>query len=134
MRNVFPIVLLVVLVFFLIPNYKINQEKIFDQLENGCLVYSLHHKLVLDAQEMLEPYLWTRVLAIEFYNTVVGHAVTVFVYKNITFIYDPNRGSFVAARFPLYDPLTLAEICFPKIPVKDAVFIEPTLTLNSPIF
>lgn len=134
MRNVFPILLLVILVLFLTANHKINQERLFDQLENGCLVYSLHHKFVLEAQERLEPYLWTRVLAIQFRDSLAGHAVTVFIYKNVTFVYDPNRGSFPVAGYPLYDPLMIAEVCFPKLFIRKAAFIEPTLTLNSPIF
>ena len=55
-----------------------------------------------------------------------------FVYKNMTFVYDPAKGSFVVARFPLYDPLTIAEISYPKVVIKEAVFLEPTLTLHYP--
>lgn len=87
--------------------------------------------MTLDAQERLQPYLWTRIVAIQFQG-LMGHAILVFVYKNMTFIYDPAMGSFVAARYPLYDPLVIAEIAYPKIKIKEAVFLEPTLTLNYP--
>jgi hypothetical protein len=134
MIKVLPATILVILFIWFISTYRIREEKLFEQIDNGCLVYSLHFKHTLEAQERLEPYLWTRVLAIQFYKTIAGHAVTVFVYKNMTFIYDPNRGSFVAARTPLYDPMTLAEICFPKLAIKDAAFLEPTITLEKPVF
>jgi hypothetical protein len=126
-----PVLVLVVCFFLFLPNYKAGQEKIFHELENGCLIYSLHMKMIIDANERLEPYIWTRIIGIEFVGRL-GHAILVFVYKNMTFIYDPAQGSFVAARYPLYDPKTLAEITYPKSVIKDAYFIEPTITLNYP--
>jgi len=110
---------------------KPDQIKLVSQLKNGCLIYSLEFKMALEAKEKLQPYLWTRTLAIRFVDGS-GHAVTVFVYKNITFVYDPNIGSFIAAMYPLYEPMEIAEIAFPRIPIKAAVFIEPTLTLTYP--
>lgn len=117
--------------FLFLPNYKNGQEQILHELENGCLVYALHLKMTLEAQERLEPYLWTRIVAIQFQG-LMGHAILAFVYKNMTFVYDPAKGSFVVARFPLYDPLTIAEISYPKVVIKEAVFLEPTLTLHYP--
>lgn len=126
-----PVTILVACFFMFLPNYKKGEEKFFHELENGCLVYSLHWKMVMDANERLEPYIWTRILAMQFKGKL-GHAVLVFVYKNTTFIYDPAQGSFPAARYPLYDPQTLAEIAYPKLTITKAAFIEPTLTLNYP--
>ena len=134
MKNILPIVLLVVLVLFLTANHKINQDRLFDQMDHGCLIYALEYKYALEAERRLSPHLWTRVLAVHFYGALTGHAVTVFVYSNITFVYDSNRGSFPVAFYPLYDPLTIAEICFPKLVVRKAAFVEPTITLNTPIF
>lgn len=85
--------------------------------------------MAMEANEMLAPYLWSRVLAIHFYNKV-GHAVNVFVYKNFTFVYDPNIGSYPIYERPIYDPLQLAEILYPKIPIKRAYFLEPTFLLH----
>ena len=102
------------------------------ELDNGCLVYSLHMKMILDAQERLEPYVWTRTIAIQFNGRLLGHAILVFVYKNMTFVYDPAQGSFIVARYPLYDPKTVAEIAYPKLHVTEAAFIEPTITLTYP--
>lgn len=126
-----PVIILVACFFMLLPNYKAGEEKIFHELENGCLVYSLHMKMIMDANERLEPYLWTRIIGIEF-RGFLGHAILVFVYKNMTFVYDPAKGSFVVARFPLYDPRTVAEIAYPKVEIKNAFFLEPTLTLHYP--
>lgn len=100
-------------------------------MENGCLVYALHFKMSLEAEKKLYPNLWVRTLGIQF-SRRLGHAVVVFVYQNMTFIYDPAQGSFVAARYPLYDPKTLAEIAYPKSIITEAYFIEPTITLNYP--
>ncbi len=118
--------------FLFLPNYKAGEKKIFHELENGCLVYTLHMKMLLDAQERLEPYIWTRTIGIQFNGRLLGHAILVFVYKNMTFVYDPAQGSFVVARYPLYDPKSIAEIAYPKLHVTEAAFIEPTLTLHYP--
>ena len=88
--------------------------------------------MLIDAKEKLRPYIWTRTIAIQFNDKRLGHAILVFIYKNITFVYDPNIGSFAVAHYPLYDPKAIAEIAYPKIRVKEAVFIEPTLTLTYP--
>jgi hypothetical protein len=127
-----PILILVSGFFLFLPNYKHQENKVLHELENGCLVYALHLKMTIDAQERLEPYIWTRIIAIQFQKTILGHAILVFVYKNMTFVYDPAMGSFVAARYPLYDPMTIAEIAYPKIAIKSAYFLEPTITLTYP--
>lgn len=131
MIKTIPIFILVTCFFLFSPNYKKGEEKILHELENGCLVYALHLKMTLDSQKRLQPYLWTRIIAIQFQGTL-GHAILVFVYKNMTFVYDPARGSFVAASYPLYDPRTIAEIAYPKLIIKTAVFLEPTITLTYP--
>jgi len=125
-----PIFLLVTCFFLFWPNYKVvenpHELKI---LPDGCVVYALWHKMALDANEMLEPYLWSRVLAIHFYGRI-GHAVNVFVYKNNTFVYDPGLGTRPIYERPIYDPLQLAEIMYPNTPIKKAYFLEPTLLLQ----
>jgi hypothetical protein len=134
MLRTLPAIILVIIFIWFVSTYTVRDDRLFEKIDNGCLVYSLHFKYAIEAQKKLEPYLWTRVLAVQFYNTISGHAVTVFVYKNMTFVYDPNVGSFIVATYPLYDPLTIAEICFPKLSVHSAMFLEPTLTLNYPLF
>lgn len=131
--GVISLIIIVFLLFRPFANSSVKQKEQTSvlQLENGCLIYSLQFKMALEAKEKLQPYLWTRTLAIRFIDGS-GHAITVFVYKNITFIYDPNIGSFIAAMYPLYEPLELAEIAFPRIPIEAAAFIEPTLTLTYP--
>jgi hypothetical protein len=124
-----PIFTLAVLFLLFLPNYKEYEQPELLMIEDGCLIYSLHHKLALEAKETLEPYLWTRVLAIHFYGKV-GHAVNVFVYKNFTYVYDPNVGTYPLYERPIYDPLQLAEIIYPKIPIRKAYFLEPTMLLQ----
>ena len=87
--------------------------------------------MVIDGNEKLQPYMWSRIVAIEF-RGLLGHAILAFVYKNMTFVYDPAKGSFVAARYPLYDPLLIAEIAYPNVEIVRAVFLEPTLTMTYP--
>lgn len=124
-----PIFLLLAAFIFFLPNYKESEAPSLIELSNGCLIYSLTHKMVMESNEMLEPYLWSRVLAVHFPNKI-GHAVNVFVYKNNTFVYDPNVGTYPIYDRPIYDPLQLAEIIFSDIPIKKAYFLEPTFLLQ----
>ena len=127
-----PVVILVAGAFMFLPNFQQPKNIMFTELENGCLVYAIHMKMMLDAQERLEPFIWTRTIAIQFNGRLLGHAILAFVYKNVTFVYDPAQGSFVAAMYPLYDAQAIAEIAYPKLHVTKAAFIEPTLTLHYP--
>lgn len=124
-----PTVLFCVAMLFLFANYTPKEKGKLDSLEDGCLVYSLYYRNSILAQEMLGKTMWSRVLAIHFHGQL-GHAVAVFVYENNTYVYDPNRGSFILAPYPLYDPVTIAEIVFPKMPIKRAYYLEPTMLLH----
>jgi hypothetical protein len=124
-----PTLLLALAVFFFLDLYTVRETNKVLMLEEGCLVHSLYFQQAVLAKQMLEPYMWSRVLAIHFYGRL-GHAVTVFIYKNITWVYDPNIGSYIIATYPIHDPLTIAEIAFPKLAVKKAFYIEPTLLLH----
>lgn len=123
-----PIFLLCGAVLFFFANYTPKEKASLEMLENGCMIYSLHYKNALDAKAMLGEDIWSRVLAIHFYGKL-GHAVTVFVYKGNTFVYDSNLGTYPVANYPLYDPLTIAEICFPKLVIRKAYYLEPTFLL-----
>lgn len=125
-----PIIFILAGIIFFLPNFKIIENPYeLKILPDGCMVYSIHHKMALDANEKLKPYLWSRVLAIHFYGKV-GHAVNVFIYENNTFIYDPGLGTRPIYERPIYDPLQLAEIMYPNTPIKKAYFLEPTLLLQ----
>lgn len=124
-----PIILLLAAFVFFWPNYTESEAPSLMMLPDGCMVYAIHHKMAIDANEKLTPYLWSRVLAIHFYNKV-GHAVTVFVYKNFTFVYNPGLGSYPLYERPIFDPLQLAEMVFPDTPIKKAYFLEPTMLLH----
>lgn len=132
MLKFLPTFVLVLLFYFLILGYERKEERLFQQLDNGCLVYALHFKMLLDANDRLQPHLWSRIIAIQFGGRLLGHAILVFVYKNITFVYDPAQGSYVLTAYPLYDPVTIAEITYPKLHIRSAKFIEPTITLTYP--
>jgi len=125
-----PTALFALVFFFYLGTYNVKEKKFIELVNQGCLVQSLYFQQAKLASEILDQYIWARVLAIQFYGMVEGHAVTVFVYKNITWVYDPNRGSFPVAHFSLYDPLMIAELAFPKLHIKKAYYIEPTLLLN----
>lgn len=127
MSKVWPTFLLTCL-FFTFLAYPKKEPQVLLELKGGCLVLAMHYRLALQANETLEPYLWSRVLAIHFPGKI-GHAVTVFIHKNVTYVYDPNVGSFVVAGYPLQDPLAIAEICFPDLVVRKAYYIEPTMLL-----
>lgn len=124
-----PTLLFASAIFFVLFTYTKKEEKFFEMLDDGCLVHSLYFQQTILANHMLDDYMWSRVLCIQFYGKL-GHAVTIFIYKNVTWIYDPNRGSFPIANYPLYDPYDAAEIAFPKLPIKKAYYIEPTFLLH----
>jgi len=124
-----PAIIFFAVIFFFFANYLPREQRKYEMLDEGCLVHALQFKYALEAQEMLGEYLWSRILAIQFYGAI-GHAVTVFVYENNTYVYDPNRGSFIVAGYPLYDPLMIAEICFPDSFIKRAHYLEPTMLLH----
>ena len=125
-----PTILLALAVFFFFDYYSLKEPKKLEMLDEGCLIQSLYFQQAIQAKEMLGDQIWSRVLCMYFYGGIAGHAVTVFVYKNVTWVYDPNRGSFPVAHYPLYDPLMISEICFPKLFIKKAYYIEPTLLLH----
>jgi hypothetical protein len=124
-----PIFLLLAGFVFFLPNVKSYIEPELKILPDGCVVYAIHHKMAMEANEMLTPNLWSRVLAIHFYSKV-GHAVNVFVYKNNTFVYDPGTGTYPIYDRPIYDPLQLAEIIYPDTEIRRAYFLEPTFLLQ----
>jgi hypothetical protein len=124
-----PIILLCAAIMFFFASYTPRPQEKLNMLDDGCLIYALHYKNSVLAQEMLGKTIWARVLAIHFEGGF-GHAVTVFVYENNTFVYDPNRGSFIVSPYPIYDPLTIAEIAFSKIVIKRAYYLEPTFLLH----
>jgi len=124
-----PTLLLLAAFVFFLPNYTEFEEPEFLMLDDGCMIYSLHHKLAMQAKNTLDDKLWSKVLAIHFYGKV-GHAVNVFHYENFTYVYDPNVGSYPLYERLVYDPLELAEIIYPKIPIRRAYFLEPTFLLQ----
>lgn len=124
-----PIFFLVACFVFFLPNYTEFEEPDLLLLDDGCLIYSLHHKLAMQANDLLKDKLWSKVLAIHFYGKV-GHAVNVFHYENFTYVYDPNVGTYPLYERLIYDPLELAEIIYPKIEIKKAYFLEPTFLLQ----
>ena len=121
--------MIAVAAFFFFDYYSLKETKEMTMINDGCFVQSLYFQHAVQAQQTLNDIVWSRVLCIHFYGKL-GHAVTVFIYKNVTWVYDPNRGSFPVARCPMYDPLTIAEICFPKLIIKEAYYVEPTLLLH----
>lgn len=125
-----PIVFLLVIFTFFWPHYSvIKNPKEIVMLEDGCMIYALEYKMALEAVEKLEPYLWTKVLGVYFLDKT-GHAVTIFIYKNYTYVYNPGKGTYMIYERPIYDPLQLAEIIFPYENIRTAYFIEPTFLLQ----
>lgn len=124
-----PTALLAVAAFFFFDFYSLKEPQKLTMIHDGCFVQSLYFQHVLQAQQTLEQFVWSRVLCIQFYGKL-GHAVTIFIYKNVTWIYDPNRGSFPIANYPMYDPKMAAEIAFPDLIIKEAYYVEPTFLLH----
>jgi hypothetical protein len=125
-----PTLLFGLAIFFFLDFYSLKEQKKYTMLNEGCLVHSLDFQQAIQAREMLGDQIWSRVLCVFFYGGIDGHAITVFIHKNITWVYDPNKGSYPVANYPLHDPLMIAEICFPKLFIRKVYYIEPTLLLH----
>jgi hypothetical protein len=111
-------------------SYKPKTDDYLVELKDGCLVLSIYHKNVLLANEMLRDQIWCKVIGIDFYRTPIGHAVLLYHYGGKTYVYDPAQGSLLISNYLIYNPLNVAEIMYPKLDIRKAYFLEPTMLLH----
>jgi CDP-glycerol glycerophosphotransferase (TagB/SpsB family) len=121
---------LVILLGFL-PNYstKPPQEDII--LNNGCLIYAIQYQYAIEAKNILnESNVWAKILLYKLKGEKSGHAVTLYVYKNKTYVYDPAFASYQLSEFPIYNPYRIAQLMHPLSKVLWAEYAENVLLYN----
>lgn len=121
MRLFFLLLSLVVLFIFFAeqPKKPLDEDLI---LENGCVIYALNYKKALKAGELLdEVEVWNKMIFLKMTGMKSGHAVLVFIHHNVTYAFDPGRGTYTLAYFPVYDPWDIAELLYP---LQDVIFAK----------
>ncbi len=131
MRNIFFILLCLILILGILPNYstKPSEEDII--LKNGCLIYSIQYQHALTAKNILnESDVWAKILLYKLKGEKSGHAVTLYVYKNSTYVYDPAFSSYQLAQFPIYEPYKVIQLMHPMSKILWAEYAETVMFYN----
>jgi hypothetical protein len=120
-----------VLVLGLLPNYSTKHVQEDFVLENGCLIYAIQYQHALKAKNILsESDVWAKVLLFKVLGAKSGHAVTLYVYKNSTYVYDPGFASYQLSQFPVYNPYKVAKMMNPTRDIAWAEYAENVLLYN----
>ena len=113
------------------PNYSskpIEEDLI---LKNGCLIYSIQYQHALIAKKILgDSDVWAKILLYRLKGAKSGHAVTLYVYKNKTYVYDPAFASYQLSEFPIYNPYKIIQLMHPASEVLWAEYAENVLLYN----
>jgi CDP-glycerol glycerophosphotransferase (TagB/SpsB family) len=129
--KIFYVCCCLVIILGLLPNYSNKPEKENIILENGCLIYAIQYKYAVEAQNILsESNVWAKVLLYRLANNKSGHAVTLYVYKNKTYVYDPAIASYQLTEFPVYNPYKIVSIMHPLSKIAWAEYAEDVLLYN----
>jgi hypothetical protein len=117
-----------VLLLGVIPNYDVTPAPEDLILENGCVIYALNYKKVLKAGYLLnEVDIWNKMIFLKTSKMTAGHAVLLFIHGNITYAFDPGRGTFTLAYYAIYDPWDIAELLYPGETIIFAKYAETAL-------
>lgn len=131
MAKIFYLCLSLVILLGLLPNYstKPPQEDII--LNNGCLIYAIQYQYAIEAKNILnESNVWAKILLYRLKGAKSGHAVTLYVYKNKTYVYDPAFASYQLSEYPIYNPYRIAQLMHPLSKVLWAEYAENVLLYN----
>jgi hypothetical protein len=129
--KIFYLCLSLVILLGLLPNYstKPPQEDII--LNNGCLIYAIQYQYAIEAKNILnESNVWAKILLYRLKGAKSGHAVTLYVYKNKTYVYDPAFASYQLSEYPIYNPYRIAQLMHPLSKVLWAEYAENVLLYN----
>lgn len=125
------LLLIFIIILGIIPNYSIQPVKEDIILNNGCLIYAIHYKHAIEAKNILnESNVWAKVLLYKVKGAKAGHAVTLYIYKNNTYIYDPAFASYQLAEYPMYDTYKIVERMHPLNKVAWAEYAESVMLYN----
>lgn len=131
MIRFFFLCLALILILGLLPNYSTRppQEDII--LDNGCLIYAIHYQHALEAKNILdEANVWAKVLLYKVKGARAGHAVTLYVYRNSTYVYDSAFASYQLTEYPIYDPYKVAQMMHPLNKIQWAQYAENVMLYN----
>jgi CDP-glycerol glycerophosphotransferase (TagB/SpsB family) len=131
MARLFFLLMSLVLLLGLIPNYSKRSEKEDIILNNGCLIYAIQYQYALEAQNILnESNVWAKILLYRLVGNKSGHAVTLYVYKNKTYVYDPAFASYQLTEFPVYNPYKIVSLMHPLSKIAWAEYAENVMLYN----
>jgi CDP-glycerol glycerophosphotransferase (TagB/SpsB family) len=115
----------------LLPNYSTKQIKEDIILDNGCLIYAIQYQYAIEAKNILnESNVWAKILLYKLKGAKAGHAVTLYVYKNSTYVYDPAFASYQLTQFPVYEPYKIVQLMHPMSKVEWAEYAENVVLYN----
>ncbi len=131
MARLFFLLMIFVILLGLIPNYSKRSEKEDIILNNGCLIYAIQYQYALEAKNILnDSNVWAKILLYKVKDAKSGHAVTLYVYKNSTYVYDPAIASYQLAQYPIYDPYKIAQWLHPIDKIVWAEYAENVILYN----
>lgn len=131
MIRLFYLLIILVIILGLIPNYSTQPVKEDLILNNGCLIYAIKYQHALEAQNLLnDSNVWAKILLYKVVGAKSGHAVTLYIYKNSTYIYDPGNTSYQLAEYPIYNPYKIVKMMHPINDIAWAEYAENVLLYN----
>jgi hypothetical protein len=131
MARLFFLLMILVILLGLIPNYSKRSEKEDIILNNGCLIYAIQYQYALEAKNILnDSNVWAKILLYKVKGAKSGHAVTLYIYKNSTYVYDPAITSYQLAEYPIYDPYKIAQWMHPMDKIAWAEYAENVMLYN----
>jgi len=125
------LLLIIVIILGVLPNYstKLTEEDII--LNNGCLIYAIQYQYAIEAKNILnESNVWAKILLYKLKGQKSGHAVTLYIYKNSTYVYDPAFASYQLAQFPIYEPCKVVQLMHPMSKILWAEYAETVMFYN----
>jgi len=129
--RIFYLCLILILILGLLPNYSNKLVKEDFILKNGCLIYSIQYQHALTAKNILnESDVWAKIILYKLKGAKSGHAVTLYIYKNSTYVYDPAFASYQLAHFPIYNPYKIIELMHPMDEVLWVEYAETVMFYN----
>jgi len=131
MIRFFFLCLALVVILGLLPNYSVKPQEEDIILNNGCLIYAIQYQHALIAKKILnDSDVWAKVILYKQLGAKAGHAVTLYIYKNSTYIYDPAFASYQLAQFPVYNPYKVAKMMHPMSDIVWAEYAENVMLYN----
>jgi CDP-glycerol glycerophosphotransferase (TagB/SpsB family) len=131
MARLFFLLIILVIILGILPNYSTQPIKEDIILNNGCLIYAIQYQYAIEAENILnESNVWAKILLYKLKGAKAGHAVTLYVYKNSTYVYDPAFASYQLTQFPVYEPYKIVQLMHPMSKVDWAEYAENVVLYN----